>query len=60
MIDLKSCLLNKLSYFEQSEENEWFKNNVKCYALIELIHNYTRISKWKANTWESVKTYVKN
>ena len=27
---------------------------------IVLLHNYTRISKWEANTWKSAKTYVKD
>ena len=27
---------------------------------IVLLYNYTRISKWKANTWESAKTYVED
>ena len=30
-----------------------------CIDMI-LIHNYTRISKWEANTREFAKTYVKD
>ena len=30
-----------------------------CKNII-LLYNYTKISKWKTNTWKSVKTYIKN
>ena len=32
---------------------------MSCIDMI-LIHNYTRISKWEANTWESAETYVED
>ena len=32
---------------------------MSCIDMI-LIHNYTRTSKWKANTWKSAETYVEN
>ena len=35
------------------------KCEMSCIDMI-LIHNYTKISKWEANTWESAETYVED
>ena len=36
-----------------------FRCEMSCIDMI-LIHNYTRIFKWEANTWESAETYVED
>ena len=54
----RDCKSNEFD-FSTNMRNKSFTCEMLCIDMI-LIHNYTRIFKWKTNTWEFAKTYVKD
>ena len=61
-IDIESEIIiaNRRFFFRQNFDfSIRIMCEMSCIDMI-LIHNYTRISKWKANTWKSAETYVED